>query len=245
MKHLRHLRTAACACCVFALAACDKETTTTTMISGAPAPARANEYTGDIDPGRVKIKMDLREESPYDAKHTTMLTGKFPSDVNQFNSATRVNLGGQLTDDSGFGASTSSQIIPEKINRKGNRMLTRYRKYTTADGRSSSHHGYPITTIIKLWHNERKGMTGYLICATPKSVGTDRVNWMPYYDLMQSMFGSGKVSDTANGKLTIGLTGFSTKRGAQIAESHAVEGPVGFYAKKGRLQIGEVKVPKK
>jgi len=153
-------------------------------------------------------------------------------------------LGGQLTDDSGFGASTSSQVIPEKINRKGNRMLTRYRKYATASDRTSSHHHNPITTIVKLWHNERKGMTGYLICATPKSVGTDRVNWMQYYGLMQSMFGTGKVSDTANGKFTIGLSGFSTKRGAQIAESHVVEGPVGFYAKKGRLQIGEVKAPK-
>jgi len=49
MQPFLHLRSAVCACCVVALTACDKETTTT-LISGAPAPARTHEYTSSTAP---------------------------------------------------------------------------------------------------------------------------------------------------------------------------------------------------
>ena len=80
-----------------------------------------------------------------------------------------------------------------------------------------------------------------MLSVTPKNVGVDNIGWMQYYDLLQSLFGSGKSSDTYNGGLDMTVTGYSDKLQMMVTETHTISGPVGFAAKNGRLKIGEVK----
>jgi hypothetical protein len=225
--------------CLFVLCGCNEEESLTITAGTFTVPASPT-YGGDMDLRRAKLNMNLKPDSPYDAKHSAVIAGSFETTaITRFTPSTRITLVGRVTDAKGFGAQASGVVAPTKVNKRGTRMIAKMRKYSTVT--SPHHSGNPVTRIFQMSYNERQGSVKWMLSVTPKNVGVDNIGWMQYYDLLQSLFGSGKSSDTYNGGLDMTVTGYSDKLQMMVTETHTISGPVGFAAKNGRLKIGEVK----
>jgi hypothetical protein len=225
------------------LCGCNDESSPTITVGRVMGPRVTSkpDYGGDMDLKRAKLNLDLRPDSAYDSKHTAGIAGRFDTGIDQFNTATRITITGAIADDDGFGAQASQMVAPTKLNKKGTRLAVQKRKYSTSNSIACKH-ANPITRMFKMSCNQHKGRIDWALTATPQDVGNDDINWMQYYGLLQSLFGGKQKNEGVyNGKLTIRVTGYSSKLCAVISETHVITGPVGFYSRNGKLKIAEVK----
>ena len=222
------------------LTACLDEDTDFQLTLGPP-PAHMERYGGDMDVHKAKIKLNLKPDSAYDAKHKAGIKTSFASDVDVFDQSSSVEMKGKIQDGEGFGAQATKSVWPTKINKKGNRMKWVQRKYGFGTRSEHHHGGNPITKLIALNYVRGKGRTYLVFKVTPKNKGNNDSDWMQYYSMLQDAFGEGKVSDSATGEVELKLNGYSTRKRALMTETHTLTGPIGLYGKNGKFILGEVK----